>query len=72
MVKWDIKDYTIEELLNYEKASSLIATYYANNIRIFSETKEELKENQAKFTEYNEMHSKIMSAIEEKLKTELS
>lgn len=68
----NIKDMTIEELLNYEKASSLIAAYYANNIRIFSETREKLNKNQARFTEYNEMHSKIMNAIEEKLKAELS
>lgn len=61
----------MEELLSYEKASSLIAAYYANNIRIFSETKEALKTNQEKFTEFNDIHSKIMGAIEERLRTEL-
>lgn len=71
MAKQKIENMVIEELLNYEKASSLIASYYANNIRLFSDSDDALSYNQGKFSEFNEMHSMIMACIEDKLRNEL-
>lgn len=66
--KKKIESMTIEELLNYEKALSLIIKYYAENIRIHSDSPTIVNDGQKKFLSYTNVRENVMSAIENKLK----
>lgn len=63
-----VKDLNFEELLQYEKASNLIITKYANNVRMLKPNSEEAKKLQEIFNFNNEIHTVILNEIEERLK----
>lgn len=66
--KIQVKDLTMEELLQYEKASNLIMTKYANNARMLKPNSDDALKLQEQFKVNNDIHNKILNEIEEKLK----
>ena len=66
--KIQVKDLSMEELIQYEKASNLIMTKYANNARMLKPNSDEALKLQEQFKINNDIHNKILNEIEEKLK----
>lgn len=66
--KKKIESMVIDELLDYEKALSLIIKYYAENIRIHNDNPLIVNEGQKKFLFYTNIRENVLNAIEDKLK----
>lgn len=65
--KIKVKDLSVEELLQYEKASNLILSKYANNARMTKPDSDEALKVQEIFKINNDIHTKILNEIESKL-----
>lgn len=71
MKKEIIENYTLEDLLKFEKASRIITTKYENSTKNYDGSIAN-NEEYALFKKYNDFHNKVLYEIEKILDNEIN